>query len=79
MGAEALFQAEGVVFEMEVPPKSTESNSVPRYQLVIKLHTRVGTNTAGHQRQTRKLFVLQSSPSFLLQAPTLCLCHACLN
>ena len=79
MGAEALSQAEVVMFEMEVPLESMENNNVPRYQLVIKLHTRVGTNVAGHQSQTRKLFVLQCFPPFLLQASTLSFSLPCLS
>lgn len=66
MGAEALFQAEGVMFEMKVPPESMESNCVPRYQLVIKLHTGVGTIIAGHQSQRRK------SVSFSTFPPSCC-------
>lgn len=79
MGAESLFQAERVMFETEVPPDSMENNSVPRYQLVTKLHMKAGTYVTGQQSQTRKLFVLKCFFPFLLQAPTLSLSLPCLS
>lgn len=79
MGAEALFQAEGVMFEMKVPPESMESDCVPRYQLVIKLHTGVGTIIAGHQSQRRKSVSFNTSPPLAASIYTLSLLHACLN
>lgn len=76
MAAEALFQAERVMFEMQVPPERMENNSVPRYQLVIKLPTKEGIYITGHkvkQENSLSLNAFSLSCSKHLLSPSLCL------
>lgn len=67
IGAEPLFQAEGVVFEIDVPPESLENNSVPRYQLV-----KLCTESGSQYNKIKQENSLSSNgfPRFLLRAST---------
>lgn len=63
-----MFQAEGVVFEIDVPPESLENNNVPRYQLVMLK----SGNQYSKIKQENSLSS-NGSPHFLLRSSTLSL------